>query len=87
MAALGRTAKYYRDNPEAAAKKRAYQKRYNKKAGQSAYRSECNKGRRVLGLKKGDTRDASHTKSGGVVAENRKTNRGRNGANGRSTKK
>ena len=87
MGALGRTAKYYRDNPEAAAKHRAYQRKYNKKKGQSAYRSDCNKKRSELGLKKGDKRDASHTKSGGAVAENRKANRGRNGANGKSTKK
>ena len=75
----GRTAKYYAANPEAAAKKRAYQAKYNKKAGQSEYRAECNKGRSDLGLKKGDKRDASHTKGGGMVKENRTSNRARNG--------
>jgi len=83
----GRTQTYYDNNPEARKKKAAYQAKYNKKDGQSEYRSECNKGRKSLGLKKGDNRDASHTKNGKMVAENRKTNRGRQGANGKSTKK
>lgn len=74
----GKTAKYYAENPEAAAKKRKYQAHYNKKPGQSEYRAECNKGRKDLGLKKGDKRDASHTKKGGIVAEDRSKNRARN---------
>ena len=74
----GRTKAYYDANPEAKAKKNAYMRKYNKKKGQSAYRSECNKARRDLGLKKGDKRDASHTKSGGFVAESRSKNRARN---------
>lgn len=83
----GKTADYYAKNPEARAKKNAYQKKYNKKAGQSKYRSECNKGRKKLGLKKGDKRDASHTKSGTIMREHRSKNRARQGANGKSTKK
>jgi len=82
-----KSTKYYKENPLARKKKNEYQKKYNKKKGQSEYRSECNKGRKDLGLKKGDKRDASHTKNGKVVAENRKTNRGRQGANGKRTKK
>jgi len=82
-----KSTKYYKENPLARKKKNEYQKKYNKKKGQSEYRSECNKSRKDLGLKKGDKRDASHTKNGKVVAENRKTNRGRQGANGKSTKK
>jgi hypothetical protein len=82
-----KTSEYYKKNPEAAEKRRAYQRKYNKKEGQSEYRSECNKGRRKLNLGKGDKRDASHTKSGRLVAERRSTNRARNGANGKSTKK
>lgn len=81
------SAKYYREHPKAAAQKRKYQKEFNKKPGQSQYRSECNKGRKDLGLKVGDKRDASHTKSGRIVAENRSSNRARQGANGKSTKK
>lgn len=82
-----KTSEYYKKNPKAAAKRRAYQREYNKKDGQSEYRSECNKERAKLGLKKGDKRDASHTKSGTIIAEHRSTNRKRNGANGKSTKK
>lgn len=82
-----RTSKFYADNPEARKKRNDYQKKYNKKSGQSEYRSECNKGRRDLGLKKGDNRDASHTKGGTLIAEHRAKNRARNGANGKSTKK
>lgn len=85
--ALSRTARYYRANPEAAEKHRAYQRKLNKEEGQSEYRSDCNKARELLGLKVGDKRDASHTKDGKVVAEDRKKNRARNGADGKSTKK
>lgn len=74
----GRTQTYYDNNPEARAKKAKYQAHYNKKPGQSEYRAECNKGRSDLGLKKGDKRDASHTKNGGMVAEDRSKNRARN---------
>jgi hypothetical protein len=83
----GRTQAYYDKNPAAKAKKKKYDTKYNKKKGQSEYRSECNKGRKDLGLKKGDSRDASHTKSGGMVAENKSKNRARNGHNNKSTRK
>jgi hypothetical protein len=85
--ALGKTAKYYRENPEAKAKRNAYQREYNKSDEAKKHRAECNAGRKELGLKKGDKRDASHTKSGKMVAEHRVTNRARQGANGKSTKK
>ena len=82
-----KSARYYQTHPLAKAKKNAYQKKFNKQPGESAHRAECNAGRKKLGLKKGDKRDASHTKGGGMVAESRKTNRSRQGANGKSTKK
>lgn len=82
-----KTSQYYKDNPKAAEKRREYQREYNKKPGKSEYRSECNGARKMLGLGKGDKRDASHTKNGKVVAESRSSNRARNGANGKSTKK
>ncbi len=82
-----KTTLFYREHPHARAKKNAYQKEYNKKKGQSEYRAECNKARKDLGLKKGDKRDASHTKSGGMVAEDRSKNRARQGAGGKSKKK
>lgn len=82
-----KTSTYYKQNPEAAKRRRKQQAEYNKKPGQSKYRAECNKGRSDLGLQKGNKKDASHTKSGKMVAESRSTNRARNGANGKSTKK
>jgi len=79
---LGKTSKYYKSGTagavKAKAKKDAYQKKYNKKAGESEHRVECAKGRKKLGLKKGDKRDASHTKKGTMVAEDRSKNRARN---------
>jgi hypothetical protein len=83
----GRTAKYYKENPEANERRLKQQSRYNKTEKGLLSRVEANKGRGKLGLKKGDLRDASHTKDGGVVAEHRVKNRARNGANGKSTKK
>ncbi len=82
-----KSSKYYSNNPKAREKKNAYQKEYNKSSSAKKHRAECNKARKELGLKVGDKRDASHTKGGGFVAESRKMNRGRNGSNGKSTKK
>jgi hypothetical protein len=82
-----KSAKYYSLNDSARKKKNEYQKEYNKTDEAKRHRAECNKARKELGLKKGDKRDASHTKLGGFIAESRKTNRSRQGANGRSTKK
>jgi len=84
---VSKTTQFYRDNPLSRKKKNAYQKKYNKKPGESEHRAECNKGRKDLGLKKGDKRDASHTKSGKMVVEKRSTNRGRQGAGGKAKKK
>jgi len=82
-----KSAKYYSENKSAREKKNAYQREYNKSEEAKKHRAECNKARKELGLKKGDPRDASHTKNGKIVAEHKKTNRARQGANGRSTKK
>ena len=41
--ALGRTARYYRDNPEARKKRLEYQKRYNARKSQIARRVENNR--------------------------------------------
>jgi len=83
----GRTAKYYKENPEANKRRLKQQSEYNKTEKGLVSRIAANAGRRLLGLKKGDVRDASHTKDGKVVAEHRVKNRARNGANGKSTKK
>jgi hypothetical protein len=82
-----RTSKFYASHPKAAAKRRESQKKINSTTRNKKYRAECNAARKKLGLKKGDGMDASHTKKGTVVKEKRTLNRGRNGANGKSTKK
>ena len=81
---MGKTSDYYKANPEAAAKHRAYQRRYNKTASAKKSRAEDNKARKDLGLKKGDPRDASRKKVLGkdgkmttrFVAEHKSKNRG-----------
>tara|TARA_R110000868_G_scaffold99646_2_gene274180 strand:+ start:1869 stop:2114 length:246 start_codon:yes stop_codon:yes gene_type:complete len=77
--ALGRTAKYYREHPEARVKHNASSKKAAAKPAAIQKRVEANKARKDLGLKKGDKRDASH-KNGTIVAEDRKINRARGGA-------
>lgn len=83
----GKSARYYRSNPEARAKKNAAQRKRNKTAANRKYRSELNKERRRRGVYGKGGADMSHTKSGKLVAESPKKNRARNGANGKSTRK
>ena len=75
---LGRTAKYYKENPKARAKKLAYDKKYQKKRSAVKKRVECNAWNRKNG-NKGDTIDCSH-RNGTIIAEHRKTNRARGGS-------
>ena len=77
--ALGKTALYYRENPDARKVHQATSKKAAAKPEAIKKRVECNKARKDLGLKKGDKRDASH-KNGKIVAEDRKINRARGGA-------
>lgn len=77
--ALGKTALYYRSNPAARKVHQATSKKAAAKPEAIKKRVECNKARKDLGLKKGDKRDASH-KNGKIVAEDRKINRARGGA-------
>lgn len=73
------TAKYYKDNPKAKAKKDAYQKEYNKKPEQVKKRVELNKVNRKShknGTSSvGDGKDQSHTKNG-MVLKPQSVNRG-----------
>lgn len=102
MAGNSRTSRFYRKNPKAAAKRRAYDRKYSKKnygseAPDSAKKRKRNKTaaarhkwRKKNGMvntRKGKGKDASHTRSGRMVAESSRKNRSRNGKNGRSTKK
>ena len=93
-----KTTKYYKKNPKAAAKKRAYDRAYSKKTKGSqasgAKKKRLKKAdnerwseRRRRGIAGKGGPDMSHTKSGKMVAESPAKNRARNGKNGKSTKK
>ena len=86
MASLSKSARFYRRNKNARDHKKAYDTAYHKTPSRRKYMSELGIERRKRGLL-GDPSDLSHTKSGKLVKENRKRNRMRNGADGRSTKK
>lgn len=69
-------------------KKLAYDKKYQASPERVNYREELNRANRKAGTYgNGDGKDMSHTKAGRMVKENMKSNRGRNGQNGKSTKK
>jgi hypothetical protein len=73
---MKKTAKYYKENPEAYEKKLAYQKKYNEKPEQRKKRSELVKINRDKGTYgNGDGLDASHTKNG-VKMKKASVNRG-----------
>jgi hypothetical protein len=78
VASPRRSAKYYRDNPEARAKKKAYDTKFNEKPEQRAKRSELTTERRKRGIAGKGGKDMSHTRDGRIVAENPSTNRARN---------
>lgn len=69
-------------------KKLAYDKKYQDTEERVNYRERLNKANKKAGTYgNGDGLDMSHTKIGSMVKENMKSNRGRNGQNGKSTKK
>lgn len=76
---LSRTAKYYRDNPEARKKHRKTSAKAQKKREAVKKRVECNKFNRTnKKSKKGDKMDCSHRR-GGLFLESQKKNRARGG--------
>jgi len=77
----GKTARYYRSNPEARRKHNATNKRINDTDSKRSYRRELMRIRRKR--KPGPQTDMSHQPDGSVKPESRKTNRGRGGANRR----
>ena len=93
-----KTSTYYKKNPKALAKKKAYDKAYRKKE-----KGSLASGAKKTRLKKADAKrwaerkkrgiagkggkDVSHTKSGKVTLEARSRNRARNGKDGKSTLK
>ena len=94
-----KSSRAYKKSPKSAAKKRAYDRAYSKRkkgsqAGNTATKRKHNKEsaarwkeRKRRGIAGKGGPDMSHTKSGRMVAENKTKNRGRNGKNGKSTKK
>lgn len=76
---MKKSAKYYASNPEAKAKKDAYNKEFNKKPEQRAKRVELvkvNREHQKSGRGRiGDGKDASHT-SKGIVMKKASVNRG-----------
>jgi hypothetical protein len=77
--ALGRTAKYYRQNPDARKVHQETSKKAAAKPEAKKKRAEANKARKELGIPKGSPIDASH-KNGKIVKEHRSFNRARGGA-------
>ena len=82
-----KTSKYYAANPTAAEKRREYQRELNKSESEKQYRAEHTKERRNRGIDGKGGADVSMKKNGKFVLESPSINRGRNGANGKSTKK
>jgi hypothetical protein len=82
------TMDYYKANPEAYAKKKAYEAERRKTDRERERYNERRRFRRKHGLEgKMGNRDVSHTKDGRLVLEHRSTNRARNGEGGRRTLK
>jgi hypothetical protein len=73
---MGKSKEYYDKNPEAKAKKDAYNKEFNKKPAQRKKRSGLVKANREKGTYgNGDGKDVSHT-SKGLVLKKASVNRG-----------
>jgi hypothetical protein len=82
------SAKYFQSNPEAKAKKNAYNKEYHSTPERKKYRAGLNKANKDSGTYGNkDGKDMSHTKSGKLVREAASKNRARQGKDGKSTKK
>jgi len=74
----GKTARYYRSNPEARKKHNETNKKINDTDAKRTYRRDLMRIRRAR--KPGSQTDMSHQPDGSVKAESRKSNRGRGGA-------
>ena len=72
------TAAYYRKNPKARAKKKAYDTKYHKSAKRRKYRADLQKERRRRGIAGKSGKDVSHKKGGGYTLESPSKNRARN---------
>lgn len=75
-----KSAKYFASHPEAREKKNAYNKEYHSSEERKNYRAKLNKANHDAGTYGNkDSKDMSHTKSGGLVKESQSSNRARNG--------
>lgn len=74
-----KSAEYYRKNPEARRKKKAYDTKYHSTPERRKYRAELARERRKRGIMGKGGKDVSHTKGGGTKLESRSKNRARNG--------
>ena len=75
----GRTARYYKRKPAAAAKKNAYMRKYNKSPARRRYRARLNAERRERGVYGKGGKDMSHDSKGNLRPQSVKTNRANNG--------
>ena len=72
-----KSTKHYRKNKESYKKKKKYDSEYSSSEERKKNRVKLNLFNRKKG-KKGDKKDASHTKSGGLILESQSKNRARN---------
>ena len=72
-----KSSKHYAKNPKSRKKKNQYDKEYSSSEERKKYRVKLNLFNRKKG-KKGDGKDASHTKNGELVMEGQSKNRARN---------
>ena len=75
----GKTAQFYRKNPESYRKKLTRAQAYNAKPSNRKYRSKLAIARKERGIYGKGGGDLSHTKDGRLVRESPKKNRARNG--------
>ena len=84
---MKKSAKYYAANPEAAAKKAAYQRKLNKKPSVKKASEERWAERKRRGIAGKGGGDLSHTTDGKMVRESPSKNRARNGHGDNGLKK
>ena len=85
--AASKSAKYYAQNPKAAAKKAAYQRKLNKTPAVKAASEERWAERKRRGIAGKGGKDLSHTTDGRMVLESPAKNRARNGHGNNGRKK
>ena len=74
-----KSSRYYAENPDARKKKAEYENKYQSTPYRKRYRKLLDKANaKNPNSKVGDGKDASHTKSGGLVLESQSKNRARN---------